>query len=146
MKKNKSTTGCLFIICTAIIFLWFLNWLFFGDQSSYVSGLNKYEGLPVTASNISVYKNTNISGMFIGDFTMNEDDFITFAKGKGLRLDEADDSSRIYSARDFYEGKTSYPHLIKNGLYGKKRARNGGGITLGYDRDTNKGYINKSSR
>lgn len=160
--KRKKKIGCISFIVLIVIAFFLFYWTMFGDHSSFESGLAKYEYLPGTAHDITVYTNSNISGMFICDFSMKEEDFKDFAKKQGWEIEEIKSIAQkqglkpeefallnaMYTAREFYRyrGDANKRHQIKNGLYYSKRANNGGGITVGYDRDNNRGYISKSSR
>jgi hypothetical protein len=118
----------------------------FGDRSSFESGLGNYEGIPETASDINVFKNDNISGMFLADFEIGEDEFVRFAENEGWDLDRVSGREHIYVAKAYFE-KAANPRItITTGLFYSKRARNGGGVSVVYDRKSGRGYISSSSR
>lgn len=144
--KKKYKIGCISFVVLVVIALIVFNWIMFGDHSSFESGLAKYEYLPDTAHDITVYTNLNISGTFICDFSMKEEIFKDFAKKQDWKIKEIKFPEYIFDAYEFHKGNTHKKHQIKSGLYYSKRADNGGGITVGYDRDNGRGYINKSSR
>ena len=64
MKRNKITIGCLSVVGLALGLFLLLNWLMFGDHSTYKSGLDKYEYLPESATDINVFTNLNLANVF----------------------------------------------------------------------------------
>src|SRR6266576_2026410 len=76
------------IVCFCLITVGFLalGWVIFGHRSSFQTGLDTYEGLPQTASDITIYENKNMSGIFIADFKIAEHDFVSFAATQALVL------------------------------------------------------------
>ena len=131
---------CLLVNCTVV------SLVMFGDRSSFEGGLGNYEGIPEAASDINVFKNDNISGMFLADFEIGEDEFVRFAESEGWDLDDVSGSEHIFVAEAYFEKAANPWTTIRNGLYYSKRARNGGGVTVGYDRKGGRGYISSSSR
>jgi hypothetical protein len=123
-----------------------LNWLLFGDRSSFQSGLAQYTDLPAAASDITVYQQRNITDQFAADFIITETDFVSFAAENQWALEPITNSARIFYARAFHRGEPNDTKDLTNGLYYSKRAANGGGITVAYDRDGGRGYIERASR
>lgn len=123
-----------------------LCWSMFGDHASFQRGLRHYEGLPVTASDIAVYENRNISGNFVADFKITESDFVAFAKQKHWDVKPISGSESVFQPEAFQDGRPNDKKDIINGLFYSQRAANGGGITVAYDRESSRAYINSSSR
>ena len=118
----------------------------FGDRSSFQTGLDRYEGLPHTASDITIYENKNMSGVFIADFKIAERDFVSFAATQHWSLEPISGSASVFQAKAFHEGRSNDKKEISDALYYSKRAGNGGGVTVAYDRKDGRGYIDSSSR
>ncbi len=146
MKRNKITIGCLSVVGVALGLFLLLNWLMFGDHSTYKSGLDKYEYLPETASDINVFTNLNLANIFICDFAMKEPEFKVFAQSNGWDVREIESPKELFTAASFNNKQTHIKHKIKNGLYYNRSHRNNGGISVAYDRDNGRGYIFRSSR
>jgi len=123
-----------------------LGWSMFGDHSGFQTGLGRYEGLPPTASDITIYQNRNISGIFIADFKLSEPDFLSFAAEKHWAIQPISGSAFVFHARAFQEGRPNDKKEITDGLYYSQRAGNGGGVTVAYDRKDSRAYIDNSSR
>jgi len=123
-----------------------LGWAMFGDRSSFQTGLDRCEGLPQTASDITIYEAKNISGVLIADFKIAEHDFVSFAATKHWSLEPISNSASVFQAKAFHEGRSNDKKEITDGLYYSKRAANGGGVTVAYDRKSGRGYIDSSSR
>lgn len=87
-----------------------------------------------------------MSGMFLCDFSIDEESFKAFSKIQKWEIEEIIEPKDLFTARAFHEGTPNEKHKIKNGLYYSKRAANGGGVTAGYDRGNGRGYISRSSR
>jgi len=124
----------------------FLGWAMFGDHSSFQTGLGRYEGLPPKASDITVYRDQNISGTFVADFKIPEPDFLSFAAEKHWAIQPITGSESVFQARAFQESRPNDKREITDGLYYSKRAANGGGVTVAYDRKGGRAYIESSSR
>ena len=122
------------------------GWVMFGDHSSFQTGVSQYEGLPSTASDITVYRNKNISGVFAADFKISEPDFISFAAQQHWAIQPISGSETVFRASDFHEGRPVATKEIHDGLYYSQRAGNGGGTTVAYDRKDGRAYISSSSR
>lgn len=147
---NKIIIGCLSIIAICIVIcvtvFCILAWMMFSDQSSFKTGLDKYTYLPDSAHDITVFTNLNISGVVLCDFKIEEKDFKDFGEKQEWKIEEIKQPKELFLALSFHKKNTNDKHQIKNGLYYSKRASNGGGITVAYDRDNGRGYISKSSR
>ena len=130
----------------AVAGFFLLNYLLFGNRSSFQTGLVSFEGLPKTASDITVFQNKNISGDFIADFKIAEPDLEAFASSNGWLLQTITNRELIFYATAFHEGRANEKKEIIDGLYYSKRGENGGGITIAYDRKNGRGYIQSSSR
>ncbi|HBC88189.1 MAG TPA: hypothetical protein DCZ94_14660 [Lentisphaeria bacterium] len=146
MKANKFTIGCVSILLFGLLVFVLFGWFMFGDHSSFETGLKKYELLPDSAHDITVFKNPNISGMFLCDFSIDEEGFKDYSEKQKWKVEEIKDLKDLFTAKAFHEGTPNERHKIKNGLYYSKIAANGGGVTVGYDRDNGRGYISRSSR
>jgi len=138
--------GFLAIALLVLLTLSVLFWISFSDRSSYQSGLPNFEGLPQTASDITIYQNKNISGTLVADFKISESNFVSFAKEKSWVVQPIKNVEYIFQAKAFHEGKFNDKLEIADGLYYSKRAENGGGITVAYDRKSGRGYIESSNR
>ncbi|MCI5114492.1 MAG: hypothetical protein D3912_06615 [Candidatus Electrothrix sp. AX1] len=124
----------------------FLTWAMFGDHSSYGERLTEHELLPEAASDISLYRNQNFSGIFVADFTISEADFMSWAQSLDLQPELISEPQEIRDAQAFVHGEMNTFHIIKHGLYVSRRRPNGGGVDLAYNRDNGRGYIDRSSR
>jgi len=136
-----ASVAAVFIFCGA-----FLLWAMFSDQSSFSAGLSSFEDLPSTAKDISVYKNSNISGLQIMEFTIPESDFRDYAENHSWPLNEISDTQLVMSAMEYHNKKGNYYKEISSGLFFEKRQENGGGVTVAYDRGNQIAYVNRSSR
>ena len=140
---KRFVIGCLCLIAVGFLLL---GWAMFGDRSSFQTGLDRYEGLPNTASDITIYENKNMSAIFIADFKIAEHDFVSFAATQHWSLEPISGSASVFQAKAFREGRANDKKEIIDGLYHSKRAANGGGVTAAYDRKDGRGYIDSSSR
>ena len=136
------------VVCFCLIVVGFLvlGWAMFGDRSSFQTGLDRYRGLPLSSSDITIYENRNMSGVFIADFRIAEHDFVSFAATRGWSLEPISGSAFVFQAKAFHEGRPNDKKEIIDGLYYSKRAANGGGVTVAYDRKNGRAYIERSSR
>ena len=141
MKRIVVGCVCLIVVCVLV-----LCWAMFGDRSSFLTGLDSYEGLPYTASDSTIYRNKNMSGVFIADFRISEHDFVSFAAEQHWFLQPISGSVSVFHATAFHEGRPNDKKEIIDGLYYSKRAANGGGVMVVYDRKNGRGYIDSSSR
>ena len=73
---KRIVVGCF---CLMVVGFLVRGWAMFGDRSSFQTGLDRYKGLPPTASDITIYENRNMSGVFIADSKIAEHDFVSFA-------------------------------------------------------------------
>lgn len=140
--KRALIAGFVVVVLAIVL----VGWSMFGDHSSFEAGLASYEGLPAGASDIVVYRNRNISGVFLADFKIQEPEFVAFAKGKQWQLQPISESTFVFQARAFHEGRPNDKKAIADGLYYSLRASNGGGVTAAYDRSDGRAYIDSSSR
>jgi len=140
---KRIVVGC---VCLIVVGVLVLGWAMFGDRSSFQTGLDSYEGLPHTASDITIYRNKNMSGVFIADFRIPEHDFVSFAADQHWSLQPILGSASVFQAKAFHEGRENDKKEIIDGLHYSKRAANGGGVTVAYDRKNGRGYIDSSSR
>ena len=134
------------ILGLAVAAVLLIGWGMFGDHSAFHTGLADYEGLPAAASDITVYRNRNISGLFVADFNISESNFVTFAREKHWDVKPISGSESVFQAKAFHEGRPNDKKEITDGLFYSLRAANGGGITAAYDRQTGRAYIDSSSR
>ena len=141
MKRIVVGCVCLIVVCVLV-----LCWAMFGDRSSFQTGLDSYAGVPHTASDITIYENKNMSGIFIADFKIAEHDFVSFAATQHWSLEPISGSASVFQAKAFHEGRPNDKKEIIDGLYHSKRAANGGGVTAAYDRKGGRGYIESISR
>lgn len=116
------------------------------EHSWFRRGLDRYEGLPAKASDITVFRDDNIAGLFLADFKIPEHDFVSFATEKHWPVEPISGAIFIFQAKAFQEGRPNGKKEITDGLYYSKRAANGGGITVAYDRKNGRAYIDRSSR
>ncbi len=145
MIKRVVIIACIAVVVITGLAVAGFGWLMFGDHSHFETGLAKSKYLPPTAHDINIYTNPNITGWFVCDFSMNEEDFKKLAEKQGWNPREIKEPEKILTAKSVHDG-THKEHKLKNGLYYSKRAPNGGGVTVGYDRDNHRGYIEQSSR
>jgi len=141
MKRIIVGSFCLILVGFLV-----LSWAMFGDRPSYQTGLARHERLPNTASDITIYQNKNMSGVFIADFNIAEHDFVSFAAEQHWFLQPISGSVSVFHATAFHEGRPNDKKEIIDGLYYSKRAANGGGVMVVYDRKNGRGYIDSSSR
>lgn len=121
----------------------------FGERVSFQTGLASCEGIPVTATDISVFRNENMSGMFVADFRISEADFLAFAAEKGwsvVKVAPPGTSGPIFTAQALHVGRGMADKQIFDGYYYSKRAPNGGGVTVAWDRAEGRGYLDISAR
>ena len=144
--NKRIAFGCIGPILVIPLLLVLLLWSMFGDRSSYQTKLDSYPLLPKTASDITVYENKNISGYFVTDFKIIEREFVLFATEQHWDLRPISAPASIIQAIDYHEGNLYKTREITNGLYYSKRAGNGGGVTVAYDRDAGRAYIESSRR
>lgn len=123
-----------------------LSWAMFGDHSSFQTGLKSYEGIPSTASDITVYRNNNISGVFLADFKMIESDFVSYAAENKWAINVISNSELVFYAKAFQEGRPNDKKEIGDGFYYSQHDGNGGGVTVGYDRKEGRAYFERSAR
>ena len=140
---KRIIVGCF---CLVVVGFLVLGWVMFGNRSSFQTGLDRYEGLPPTAYDITIYENRNMSGVFIADFRIAEHDFVSFAATRGWSLQHISGSAFVFQAKAFHEGRPNDKKEIIDGLYCSNRAGNGGGVTVAYDRKDGRGYIDSSAR
>ena len=91
MNKKKWAiviTLMLFFLCFLAGFLVLDAML--GDNIETAEHLDAVDWLPGSASNISYYRNKNISGLFSYEFTMAEPDFLEYAMERGWKLRKID--------------------------------------------------------
>src|SRR6516225_9355987 len=98
-----------------------LNWLLFGDRSSFHTGLSKLEGLPPADSDITVYQERNITGEFVTDFRIAESNLVVFAAEKQWDLQPIVGSALACQAVAFREKRPNDRKEIVDGLYYSKR-------------------------
>jgi hypothetical protein len=144
MKRIAIGFASLVLIVLAI--LSFLFWISFRNQISFASGLSSYEGLPSTASDITVFQNKNVNGIFVADFQIVESNFVAFAAEKTWSLQPITNAEFVFQAKAFHDGKPNEKLEITDGLFYSKRAENGGGITVAYDRKSGRGFIENNNR
>lgn len=106
----------------------------------------EYDGIPVSASDINIFKNENFSGMFLTDFAISEANFVSFADEQGWVLEGVSGRENIFVAKPYFEEAENPRRAITSGYYFTDRAPNGGGITVAFDRNSGRGYISSSNR
>ena len=79
MFDNAMKRLVIGLIALALIGFGLVNWVVFGDRSSFQTWLSQFQGLPATASDIAVYQQRNISGEFVAYFRIAESNFVAFA-------------------------------------------------------------------
>jgi hypothetical protein len=136
--------ACLAVATVSLIA--FLLWAMFSDQPSFTSGLSTYGDLPEAATDIAVYKNTNLSGLRLMEFTIPERDFRSYAESQGWKMDALSGPQLIISATEFYNKRIDYYREVSDGLFFEDRRPNGGGVTVVFDRQKQLAYVNRSSR
>ncbi len=136
----------LILVIGAFFLVGGFGYLMFADRSVFQSGLASYEGLPSSASDISVYRNPNISGYFVADFRIPEADWMAFCSKKGWDLAPIQGARRMPIAASFVNGQKTGSAVIMDGLHFSRLARNGGGVEAAYDRTSGRAYISRSNR
>src|SRR6266516_1197030 len=101
---KRIVVGCFVLIAVGFLVL---GWAMFGDRSSFHTGLDRYEGLPHTASDISIYAGKNSSGVFSADFKIAENDFVSFAATRHWSLEPISGSASVFEAKAFHERRTN---------------------------------------
>jgi|GEM_PF-6208364 len=144
--NKRIAYGCLAPVLVIFLLLGFLFWGMFGDRSSFQTKIDSYPNLPTTASDITIYQNRNITGDFVADFKIKEHDFVSFATEHHWDLRSISAPESVFQAIAFHEGEPNNKKEIVNGLFYSRRASNGGGVTIAYDRDAGRGYIESSAR
>jgi hypothetical protein len=140
---KRVVIGCLGLGLVGILLL---GWAVFGDQSSFQTGLSSCQGVPQTASDITLYQNKNMSGVFVADFKISERDFVSYAAEQHWELQPIPGSTTVFQAKAFHDGRPNDKKEIVDGVFYTKRSGNGGGVTVTYDRKDGRGYIDRSSR
>lgn len=123
-----------------------LNWEMFGDHSSFQKGLAKYEGVPSTASDITVYENKNISGSFVADFKIAEADFLAFAREKHWGVKPIEGSAWVFHAEAFQIKNPNDKKRIRDGWFCSQPDPEKEWMEAAYDRSSGRAYIFRSSR
>jgi hypothetical protein len=123
-----------------------LNWAMFGDHSSFQKGLAKYEGVPATASDITVYENKNISDRYVAEFKISEADFLAFAREKNLGNKPIAGSASVYQAEAVHNGRPNDKKRIHDGWFCAQPDPEGQFIEVAYERPSGRGYIYRISR
>ena len=144
--NRRIAYGCLAPVLVILLLLGLLGWAMFGDRSSFQTKLDSHPNLPTTASDITLYQNRNITGNFVADFKISERDFVSFAAEHHWHLQPISAPETVFQAIAFHEGRLNDKKEIVNGLFYSKRAGNGGGVTVAYDRVAGRGYVESSSR
>jgi hypothetical protein len=124
----------------------FLGWELFSDQSKYQEHLASFEGLPSTASDITVYTNRNITGTLLAEFTIREDGFSDWAKSLGWDVSEITGTVSIYTPYPYRADDPLRPIPVGSGLYYSKHGSNGAGVDVAFDRSRGRALIFKSNR
>ena len=124
----------------------FICWSIFADHTLYKEGLSSFDGLPSSASDISVSRNQNISGLFVSDFRIAESDFVSFAVSNHWDLQTIAGSAYVYEARALKDGTVRAKKEITNGWFFSRRNDSGAGVDVAYDRKDGRAYVNRSSR
>ena len=134
------------VLAAGVLGILLLGWSMFGDHSSFQTGLDRYEKLPATSSDITIFRNSNITGEFLADFKVSEHDFVLFATENHWLVQPITNAAVVFQAKAFHEGHPNDTKEISDGLYYSQRAANGGGVTVAYDRKNGRAYIESSSR
>ena len=134
------------VLILGVLGILFLGWCMFGDHSKFLAGLDQYEALPLKASDITVYQNSNITGNFVADFKISEPEFVSFAAESQWTLEPIACPEFVRQARSVYEGRPNDQKKVTDGLQYSQRRGNGGGVTIVYDRKDSRGYIDISAR
>ena len=123
-----------------------LCWAMFSARSSYSEHLSVFEGIPRTASDITVFTNKNITGTIVAEFDIREADFVAWAVQNQWGVTEIVSPIVIGTPQAYNEGDPNRRTSIERGLYATHRRLNGGGVDVAYDRTNRKGRISGSSR
>ena len=143
----KITLGTVGVLLVALIggFV-FLASAMSSDRSEFREHLAAHPTLPAAASDITLYTNRNLTGAFIADFTIPENDFVKWAAENDWPLAAIDEPARIHDPRQVAAGDLNGRRLVTRGLHASFRRPNGGGIDLAYDRETGRACIARWSR
>ena len=124
----------------------FLCWAMFSDRSSYSEHLSVFDGIPRTASDITVFTNKNITGTVVAEFDICEADFVAWAAQNQWGVAEIVSRITIDTPQAYNKGDPNRRTSIERGLYATHRRSNGGGIDVAYDRTNRKARFSRSSR
>jgi hypothetical protein len=145
-KPTSIRAVIIMVVCVvglSVVAMFLFNWAMFGDHSEFHTGLAHYEGLPASASDITVYRNRNISGTFVADFKISEPDFVAFAREKHLDVKPISRPEEIFHAKAFHERRVNEDRKrITDGLF----YSNFEAAIAAYDRHTGRAYVYFSSR
>ncbi len=121
-------------------------WAMFGRAPYFAAGLASYEGLPPTASDITVFESRDIASIVAVNFRITEADFVAFAEALDLQVAPITSWESIPDAEALHRGDPDFDRAISNGLVCEERAPNGAGVTLVFDRELGRGFLVQSSR
>lgn len=112
--------------------------------------VDSVEWLPSTASDISYIEETGMGAMRIAEFAMSQADLYAYALENEWEL-VAKEKVSIFFRDEIHSGDKSYQrpfeeNVLDTALVYEKRYHNGGGITLVYDPQEQRGYYWYSHR
>jgi hypothetical protein len=150
VKKNTKIvlSACLTIAVTGVAF--FL-WAAFGDHSEMGVHRSRVDWLPATASDISFYRNTNISGVRVYEFRISRQDFEALAKEEGWAVKPFQEKKVVVRytqclPANHPDQKPPFYAESSTGLFFEERHANGGGISVLYDTGIGMAFVDRSNR
>ena len=139
-----SAGGLVVLFVAAVIFA------IAGPSPAVVEGTDRPEWLPEQATNIFHRSQEGFGWWKAAEFTISETDFREYADKRGWQLVEVKNFSRILTLQMFWkEGDSISDEDLKDiprALVYERHASNNGGITVGFDLDTQRAYYSESHR
>jgi len=124
-----------------LIILYAVYHLFLSPGQEFKEGAKAVEWLPETASDITYFEREGFGWVKTAEFTMAKEDLEKWAEEKKWPLISEDN---IHARRPSEDGHKSI--LVKKALVYDNRQPNGGGLTLIYDIENQRGYFDLSHR
>ena len=148
-RKTAIGVGIVGLCIISIPLLWIGSASLLNSQPEFVEHSPHEKWLPESARDISYLKSYSYTAY---EFTIEEAEFKKYALENEWDLKEINEEKRIARYLRFAEfvGRSSNSSdsyaTVKRGLWYEVRLRNGGGISVAYDRDSQRAYIQKSPR
>jgi len=121
-----------------------------GGGSKTRHGLEKVDWLPSSASKINVFETWGLANTKIYECSIPEKEFRTFASQKNWPLVETNDVYVIFRhvlrLEPLRTINGAQINLVPHALFFERKAKNGGGITVVYDLETKRLFVDSSNR